>query len=131
LIPNLEVRLVLEQDLAEAAARNLSAPDQREMTDLVANLKRSALVGDIDGYMRSDRRLEKAIAAAAGLPETAERLFTIKREFRRAWCAHNRLRDLNIPADLRKSLVEAIVARKPEEARAAVRRFIQYLRHAF
>jgi DNA-binding GntR family transcriptional regulator len=127
----MDIRLVIEQDLAEAAARNVSALNRQELAELVGNLQRAAVVGDIDGYMLSDRRLEKAIAAAAGLPETAERLFVIKREFRRAWCAHNRLRDLNVPAGLRKALVDALLAGKPDEARATVRDFIAYLRQSF
>ena len=65
LCAQMDTRLVIEQDLAEAAARNVSALNRQELAELVGDLQRAAVVGDIDGYMMSDRRLEKAIAAAA------------------------------------------------------------------
>jgi DNA-binding GntR family transcriptional regulator len=131
LLAELDRRLALEQQVAEAAAKNPAAIDRVGMEHAASLLRRSAMVGDIEGYMAADRRLEKLIAAASGLPEVAEQIFAIKREFRRAWCAHNRLRDLNEPAGLRRALVEAILRGKPEEATAAVRRFIEYLRKSF
>jgi DNA-binding GntR family transcriptional regulator len=131
LLPQLDRRLMLEQQVAQAAARNGASADRAAIMDLARSIKRSALVGDLDGYMAADRRLEKAIAAAADLPDVAEQLFALKREFRRAWCAHNRLRDLNIPAGLRQALVDAVLAGKPEEARLAVAHFIEYLRKSY
>jgi DNA-binding GntR family transcriptional regulator len=131
LITSLCARLTLEQEVAEAAARNASALNRQELAELVGNLERSAVIGDIDGYIMSDKRLDKALDAAAQIPETAERLFAVKSEFRRAWCAHNRLGDLSVPANLRKALVIALLAGKPDEARDAVSRFIAYLRQSF
>jgi DNA-binding GntR family transcriptional regulator len=131
LLPQMDRRLMLEQQIAEAAARNGASADRIAITELASMLKRSALVGDLDGYMAADRRLEKAIAAAADLPDAAEQLFALKREFRRAWCAHNRLRDLNVPAGLRQALVNAVLAGKPDEAKAAVKNFIEYLRNSY
>jgi DNA-binding GntR family transcriptional regulator len=127
LLPQLDRRLMLEQQVAEAAARNGASADRTAIMELARSIKRSAMVGDLDGYMAADRRLERAIAAAADLPDVAEQLFALKREFRRAWCAHNRLRDLNLPAGLRQALVDAILAGEPEEAKAAVKHFIEYL----
>jgi DNA-binding GntR family transcriptional regulator len=131
LLANLDRRLVLEQQVAEAAALNPAAIDRVGMEHAASMLRRSAMVGDIDGYMAADRRIEKLIAAASNSPEIAEQIFVIKREFRRAWCAFNRLRDLNEPASLRRALVEAILAGKSEQAKAAVSRFIEYLRMSF
>jgi DNA-binding GntR family transcriptional regulator len=131
LLPRLEERLVIEQAVAHAAANSVSSKDIEEMMEAVSMLKRSAMVGDIDGYITADRRLERAIGAASGAPEKVEELAVIKREFRRAWCAFNRLRDLNVPAKLRQTLVEAIIAGKPDDATAAVRSFIEYLRKSF
>jgi DNA-binding GntR family transcriptional regulator len=127
ILPQLDRRLVLEQQIAAAAALNLALADRAVIKELALLLKRSAMVGDLDGYMAADRRLEKAIAIAADLPDVAQQVFTLKREFRRAWCAHNRLRDLNVPAGLRQALVDAVLAGKPEEAKAAVKSFIEYL----
>jgi DNA-binding GntR family transcriptional regulator len=131
LLPQLDRRLMLEQQIAEAAARNGASADRAAIVELARSIKRSAMVGDLDGYMAADRRLERVIAAAADLPDVAEQLFALKREFRRAWCAHNRLRDLNVPTVLRQALVDAVLAEKPEEARAAVKHFIDYLRQSY
>lgn len=131
LLPQLDRRLILEQQIAEAAARNGASADRSAIVELARSIRRSAMVGDLDGYMAADRRLERAIAAAADLPDAAEQLFALKREFRRAWCAHNRLRDLNVPAELRQALVDAVLAGKPEEARLAVAHFIEYLRKSY
>jgi DNA-binding GntR family transcriptional regulator len=131
LLPQLDRRLMLEQQIAEAAARNSASADRAAIRELAGLMKRSALVGDLDGYMAADRRLEKAIAAAADLPDVAEPLFALKREFRRAWCAYNRLRDLNVPAGLRQALVDAVLAGKPQEAKEAVNHFIEYLRKSY
>jgi DNA-binding GntR family transcriptional regulator len=131
LLPQLDRRLVLEQRIAEAAARNGALADRAAITELARSIKRSAMVGDLDGYMAADRRLERAIAVASDLPDVAEQLFALKREFRRAWCAHNRLRDLNVPAGLRQSLVDAVLAQKPDEAKTAVKNFIEYLRKSY
>jgi DNA-binding GntR family transcriptional regulator len=131
LLSQLDRRLMLEQQVAEAAARNGASADRTAIMELARAIKRSAMVGDIDGYMAADRRLEKAIASAAGLPDVAEQLFALKREFRRAWCAHNRLRDLNVPAGLRQALVDAVLAESPEDAKAAVKNFIEYLRKSY
>ncbi len=130
LLPKLEVRFALEQEVAEAAAGNVSAINRQEVAMLVGNLRRAALVGDIDGYMRSDRLLEKALAAASGIPETAAKLSGIKSELRRAWCAQNRLGDLSVPADLSGALVDAILNEDAKGAREAVSRFVEYLRQS-
>ena len=60
-----------------------------------------------------------------------ERLIAIKREFRRAWFAYNRLRDLNVPLGMRSRLVEAIIAHDPDAAANAVTVFIDYLKKSY
>jgi DNA-binding GntR family transcriptional regulator len=131
LLPRLEERLVIEQAIAHAAASLATSKDIEEMSEAITLLKRSAMVGDIDGYITADHRLERAIGVASGLFDKADELAVIKREFRRAWCAFNRLRDLNVPAKLRQNLAESIIAGKPDAATAAVRSFIEYLRKSF
>ena len=131
LLQRLDQRLISEQEIAHAAAGSASDQDKKDMADAIAMLKRSAMVGDIDGYIKADRKLERAIGCASGLATKTEELAVIKREFRRAWCAFNRLRDLNVPAKLRQTLVEAIFAGKPDDATAAVRNFIVYLKKSF
>lgn len=130
LVLRLGQRVVVEQAIAHAAASRISDTYSGSMIEEIAMLKRSAMVGDIDGYIAADRRLERIIGLASGLPDKAAELATMKREFRRAWCTYNRLRDLNIPAKLRQTLVEAIVAGQPEAATVAVQHFNDYLKQS-
>jgi DNA-binding GntR family transcriptional regulator len=131
LVPGLDERLPLEQLIAQSAAIHATADQIGSMREYTSHMKRCALVGDIDGYMLADRQLERAIGKASQLPEKFEELANIKRDFRRAWLAYNRLRDLSEPAGLRHSLVESIAANDPENAEKAVAAFIDYLRHSF
>jgi DNA-binding GntR family transcriptional regulator len=131
LLPRLDVRLVLEQQVAEAAAARSDRIDRAEIEDAAGMLERCALIGDIDGYMRSDRRIERAIAAAANMPEVSEQVFALKSEFRRAWCAYNRLRDLKVPAAHRQALVSALLIGDATAAKLAIQRFIEYLRQSY
>ncbi len=131
LMLRMEEREPLETALAHAAASKATASQRQVISGAVLLLKRSAMVGDMEGYMRADRALERLIGEAADLPDSFEKLVQIKREFRRAWCAHNRLRDLNIPAGLRQRLAEAIAAGDAKVAVEAVNQFLNYLRKSY
>lgn len=127
----LDKRQELELTIVEAAAANAGQFAPIMMLEALTMMRRSALVGDIEGFMMADRRLEKEIAAASGLPELCEEFFTIKREFRRGWLAYNRLRDFNGIATMRARLVEAILRGNSADAIALVRQIIDALRPAF
>jgi DNA-binding GntR family transcriptional regulator len=131
LLPRLDSRLPLEQMIARNASKNVLPEQLANMRDNIAHMKRCATLGDIDGYMLADRKLEHVIGAASLLPEQFEQLAVMKREFRRAWLAYNRLRDLSEPAGLRHNLVESIAAHDPVMAEKAVAAFIDYLRRSF
>jgi DNA-binding GntR family transcriptional regulator len=131
IMPRLEERLPLEQSIARAAALQATVEDHVRMRHAVEMMKRCAQVGDIEGYMAADRALERLIGTASGLPNEVEKLIAIKREFRRAWFAYNRLRDLNVPLAMRSRLVDAILAKDPVSAANAVEVFIDYLRKSY
>jgi DNA-binding GntR family transcriptional regulator len=131
LLPRLDSRLPLEQLIARNASTKATPEQIANMRENTAHMKRCATIGDIDGYMRADRQLEQIIGSASQLPDQLEQLALMKREFRRAWLAYNRLRDLSEPAGLRHNLVESIAANNPEKAEKAVAAFIDYLRRSF
>jgi DNA-binding GntR family transcriptional regulator len=128
LLARLEEREMLETEIAAAAAINATADQRTALQSTALLLKRSALVGDMEGYMTADRALEKIIGHSSQRADSFEKLVQIKREFRRAWCAHNRLRDLNIPAAMRETLTKAIVDGHPDAAILAVKNFMKYIR---
>jgi DNA-binding GntR family transcriptional regulator len=131
LMQQMDMRAPLEKAIAQAAAAKATDAQKNKISGAVVLMKRSAMVGDMEGYMNADRALERLIGDAAAMPESFEQLVQIKREFRRAWCAHNRLRDLNIPAELRQSLAAAIAKSNAQEAVDAVENFLEYLRKAY
>ncbi|MGL4242539.1 MAG: hypothetical protein ACRCTI_15625, partial [Beijerinckiaceae bacterium] len=79
------------------------------------------------GLILAERDLETLMVQASGLAAEGAELKEIKQEFRRAWCAVNRLRDFTNVADIRKALVAALVARDAEEAEKQVLVFFDHL----
>ncbi len=131
LMPLLERRRQLEILVAERAARRIGPLDEKEVVDASTLMTRSALLGDIEGFMEAGRRLDQAAAIAADLPEAGSEIRAIKDEFRRAWCAYNRLRDINEPATIRREIFEAVLARRPDAAKGRVEAYFRYLARAF
>ncbi|MGL4636794.1 MAG: FCD domain-containing protein [Beijerinckiaceae bacterium] len=128
LVSRLDDREMLEKQIAAAAAMKAASDHKAALESAVVSLKRAALVGDIEGYMNADRALERVIGQTSQLEAEFEKLVQIKREFRRAWCAHNRLRDLNVPAAMRESLTKSIINGDSDGAVLAVDTFVKYLR---
>lgn len=130
-LTHLTRRRELEIKIARAAALNADPEQLRAMTASQALQKRCALVGDLDGMMNSERHMEGILAAASGLAGEARELSSIKVEFRRAWCAANRLRTFSNVADIRTALVASIVARDPDAAEAQVNVFFDHLLRSY
>lgn len=131
LSPLLERRRELELQVAEGAANRVAPLDEEELSDASALMTRSALLGDIESFMEAGKRMDRVCSIAAGLPSAGDEIAAIKRAFRRAWCAHNRLRDINEPAAIRRDVGQAILARRPDEARDRVEAYFRYLRRAY
>jgi DNA-binding GntR family transcriptional regulator len=120
-------RMELEIRIVRSAALGASEEALGRMQASEAVQRRCAMVGDMDGLMRAERELERLLVEASGLHEDGAELVRIKREFRRAWCAANRLRDFTNVASIRTALVAAIAARDVEAAEAQVRVFFDHL----
>jgi DNA-binding GntR family transcriptional regulator len=130
-LSNLSRRRDLEIRIARAAALNADDGQLKAMTASQALQKRCALVGDMDGMMLAERQLEGLLAAASGLGAEAEELSQIKIEFRRSWCAANRLKTFSNVADIRTALVASIVARDPDAAEAQIQVFFDHLLRSY
>jgi DNA-binding GntR family transcriptional regulator len=86
-------------------------------------LRRCSQVGDTDGMLAADARIERIICEAAGEPAAAAELQAMKLRFKQAWRDSNRLRDTAPDTRHRDMLVARIVAGDAEGAVAAVRAF--------
>jgi DNA-binding GntR family transcriptional regulator len=126
-LSNLERRRELEVMIVRGAALKAADGQLHEMLASEALQKRCALVGDMDGLMSAERRLERLLVEASGLYAEGDELTRIKIEFRRAWCAANRLRTFTQVANIRTALVAAIAARDPDGAEAQIHVFFDHL----
>jgi DNA-binding GntR family transcriptional regulator len=131
ILASIDRRIELETKIVRAAAQRATDVQLQDMQDSQALQKRCALVGDMDGLMNAERGLEDLLIAASGLPAEGAELKRIKIEFRRAWCAVNRLRTFSGVADIRTALVAAIAARDPDAAEAQIRVFFDHLRRTY
>jgi DNA-binding GntR family transcriptional regulator len=130
-LSHLNRRRELETRIARAAALNATEDQLKAMYASQALQKRCALVGDMEGLMTAERQLEGLLGASSGLLAEAEELSRIKIEFRRSWCAANRLKTFSNVADIRTALVAAIVARDPDAAEAQVQVFFDHLLRSY
>jgi DNA-binding GntR family transcriptional regulator len=126
-LAKLDLRRELEIRIVRAAALHATDLQLDGMRASESLLRRCALVGDLDGFMNAERCLEATLVAASGLSSEGEELKRIKVEFRRAWCAVNRLRTFTHVANIRTALVAAVAARDPDAAEASIRVFLEHL----
>jgi DNA-binding GntR family transcriptional regulator len=124
-------RMELEIKIARAVAERASDNEVAAMQASQAMQSRCAKVGDLDGLMRSELELEKLLIRVSGLQREGEELARIKREFRRAWCVANRLRNFTHVADIRKSFVAALAQRDADAAEAQIRVFFDHLMRTY
>jgi DNA-binding GntR family transcriptional regulator len=120
-------RMEIELAIVRAAAQQASDQSLKAMRASEAQQQRCALIGDMDGMMQAERELESLLVEASGLHGEGAELKAIKQEFRRAWCAANRLRDFTNVANIRTALVAAIAARDVAASEQQVRVFFEHL----
>jgi DNA-binding GntR family transcriptional regulator len=132
LIKHFPRREELEIALSRVAALNAAALDVAQVNQAVVQMKRCAVVGDLDGYMRANQQFHEQVKrAVAGDPALLGELDVLRNEFRRAWCAYNRLRELKQAAEIRGAIAQAILSGDEAAAVAATSAFIAHLKENF
>jgi DNA-binding GntR family transcriptional regulator len=125
-------RRELELDFFRLAVRRSGALDAPAINDAISRMKRSALVGDLEGYMLGNEQFHREVKRAlADKPEIVTELEGLRRQFRRAWCAFNRLRELSPAAEMRATLANALIAGNEEVAIHSATAFLTHLRESF
>jgi DNA-binding GntR family transcriptional regulator len=120
-------RREIEIAIARAAAEKASVEDLKGLQSSQMLQNRCAMVGDLDGLIQAESVLERQLINASGLHAEGEELREIKQEFRRAWCARNRLRDFTDAAKIRDELVQAIARRDPDAAERQIQVFFDHI----
>lgn len=131
LIDQLPRRRNLERAVTRQVAENNAGFNVEVADASVEAMRRCAVVGDMDGYMQANHRLQAALHEACPDQQAGRALSSLIAEYRRAWCAYNRLRDLTRPTEIRAMLVDAVKRGDAEAACGEVDRFIDYLQVHF
>jgi DNA-binding GntR family transcriptional regulator len=115
----------LEEKIVRAAARNIKEEHKLAMRGAMILLRRSTLLGDISGNINADFLLEQIIGKASGLSDDVKKLTESNQEFKRSWCAANRLRDMSSFSKQREQLLDCIIAQDADGAAEVVRLFFE------
>jgi DNA-binding GntR family transcriptional regulator len=125
-------RAELEVAFFRKAAANRARLDAAAVEQSVSQMKRCAVVGDLDGYMRGNQQFHEQVKrAVTDDPDMVDELDALRNDFRRAWCAFNRLRELTPAAELRARLALALVSGDEAAAAAAASAFLAHLEETF
>ncbi|MGL5115477.1 MAG: hypothetical protein ACRC7G_13775 [Beijerinckiaceae bacterium] len=132
LVALLPRRRELEILFIRAVAANAYSLNAIAINEAVSRMMRCAVVGDLDGYMLGNQlfhdQLRLVVPDEAGLVGELDALRT---EFRRAWCAFNRLRELTSAAGLLAAVAKALIAGDEAAAVAAATAFLAHLGETF
>ena len=125
-----ETRSVLEVGAAGLAAERATGEQLANMSEEIADM--FASLDDPQQFLLHDVSFHRAVASASGNPTLAtlvEMVSTVLYERRRETIA--RAHDFNEAVELHRRIYRAIRARKPEEAREAMREHIMRAQRAF
>lgn len=119
-----EARLVIEGETAALAASQITEAELAEIEGLIADIAHENT--DPRGSERADRRFHLAVARAThntGLLDSVTKLWNLRESSVEAALLHEKARTANIKpvVDEHTAILEALRARDPEAARAAMR----------
>lgn len=124
----LDAREVLERLVACEATKRASPTERIAIVDTARAMREAAEAGDAACFMRVDKELDAAIAAAARSPYAKRALEPLQVLIRRAWYHFERREDL-VPSALHHgALAQAIAAADPEAAVTASDALMLHLR---
>jgi GntR family transcriptional repressor for pyruvate dehydrogenase complex len=125
-----QTRSILEVGAAGLAAEHATAEHMATLADEIAEMH--ATINDPQQYLIHDIRFHRAVAAASGNPTLAtlvEMVSAVMYERRRETIA--RAHDFSESLEYHRRIYRAIRARRPEEARIAMREHILCAQRAF
>jgi DNA-binding GntR family transcriptional regulator len=125
-------RAELEIAFFRKAAANRARLDVAAIEQSVNQMRRCAVVGDLDGYMRGNQQFHEQVKrAVTDDPGLVDELDALRNDFRRAWCAFNRLRELTPAAELRERLARALLSGDEVAVVTTASAFLTHLEETF
>jgi len=124
----LDAREVLERLVVKEAALRASPAERIAIVEASRAMRQAADAGDATAFMRVDKELDAAVAAAARSPYATRAVEPLQVLIRRAWYHFERQDDL-VPSALHHgALAQAIGATDPDAAAAASDTLMLHLR---
>lgn len=124
----LDAREVLERLIAADAARRASPRERIAIVERAKEMRAAAEAGDANAYMRLDKELDAAVAAAARSPYATRAVEPLQALIRRAWYHFERQDDLMPAASHHVAFALALATADPAAAMAASDALMLHLR---
>jgi len=124
----LDAREVLERLIASDAARRASPRERIAIVETARQMRDAATAGDANAYMRLDKELDIAVAAAARSPYATRAVEPLQALIRRAWYHFERQDDLLPAAAHHMTFAQALATADPAAATAASDALMLHLR---
>jgi DNA-binding GntR family transcriptional regulator len=124
----LDAREVLERLIASDAAKRASPRERIVIIEKARAMRVAAEAGDANAYMRLDKELDAAVAAAARSPYATRAAEPLQALIRRAWYYFEREDDLVPAAGHHVAFAQALATEDPAAASAASDALMQHLR---
>jgi DNA-binding GntR family transcriptional regulator len=124
----LDAREVLERLIAADAARRASPRERIAIVERAKEMRAAAEAGDANAYMRLDKELDAAVAAAARSPYATRAVEPLQALIRRAWYHFERQDDLMPAASHHVAFALALATADPNAAMAASDALMLHLR---
>lgn len=124
----LDAREVLERLIAADAARRASPRERIAIVERAKEMRAAAEAGDANAYMRLDKELDAAVAAAARSPYATRAVEPLQALIRRAWYHFERRDDLMPAANHHVAFALALATADPMAAMAASDALMLHLR---
>lgn len=124
----LEIRSVLEPHCAAKAAARLTAVELAELRQILDETIKATKSGSKDALMVRDRRFHSIVTGAAGNPLIADFLQPVHERLNRLWFQPQwSPQDFALTEGEHEAIYDALLARDPERASAAMREHIRSL----
>lgn len=124
----LYVYAAVERLVAAAAARRAGRAEEALAEQMAGAMARAAAVGDIGGFVETDKAIDRILAELSGNPYAARALVPLQAMARRAWLFFRRESDLAPAAERHAELLKAVCSGDAEAAEAAAESLVAHVR---
>ena len=123
----LDTRRVLDELLARQAAKRATVQQRSELDEIAHKMDVAEKTSNLQDFVHIDALMDDVIAAASRNSYASKSVMPLHAHCRRFWYYFKRNDDFSETARRHITLIDAIVAEKPDEAAAASNRLLDFL----